>query len=35
MGSALMFFLLFWVITIATIWTFFEDYYKDDDQDGI
>lgn len=35
MGSFLLLFLLGWVITLASIWTFFEDYYKDDNQDGI
>lgn len=30
MASKLIFFLLVWTVTIASIWTYFEDYFNDD-----
>ena len=33
MGSFLLLFLLFWFILTASIWVYFEDYYKNKDKD--
>ena len=33
-GSIFFFFLLIWFITLASIWTYFEDYYKKDNEDN-
>lgn len=38
MGSYLLLFFLGWTITLASIWVYFEDYYKnkkDDDNSAI
>jgi ABC-type polysaccharide/polyol phosphate export permease len=38
MGSYLLLFFLGWTITLASIWVYFEDYYKnkkDNDKGGI